>query len=107
MPEFIAITRPTREGLLKGPTPDEAASLSRRRRYIGELVHEGTALLVGRARRQDAGAFDVLIFKADDWEAAERLAAIDPAVVDGVMSLELLPFRIAMLSETWEGTEKR
>lgn len=89
--------------LADGPTPVEAATLDRHHQYVDELVHEGTALLVGRTVTSGLGGFELLIFRADDHESAERLVAIDPALVDGVVTIELLPFRIAMLSATWEG----
>lgn len=86
----------------EGPTFDEAAILARHIAYVEDLVQQGTALIAGRTRTTDAGTFELLIFRADDEESAERLALADPAVVEGVMSVELYPFRIALLSETWE-----
>lgn len=88
--------------LVDGPTPFEVQALINHRHYVEMLVHEGTALLAGRAMTGDPRDFDMVVFKADDRESAERLVAIDPAVVDGVATAELFPFRIELLSETWE-----
>jgi uncharacterized protein YciI len=103
MPQFISIVRATRAGMLTGgPTPEEASVIEHHFRYVQDLVQQGTALLVGRTTRHDPDTFGLVIFRADDEEAAVRLAAADPAVAEGVMAAEVHPFDVLLLSQTWE-----
>jgi uncharacterized protein YciI len=97
---MMRMTRP--DVALKRPTREETAILDRHAAYVEDLVQQGTALVFGRAETGDAYPFELLIFRADDEESAERLVFADPAVAEGVMSAELLPFEMSLLSETWE-----
>ncbi len=103
MPEFIYVVRAMRPEMLShGPTVEESAVLERHSQYVADLVHQGTALIVGRTLMPDAHTFGLVIFRSDDEEAAERLAHADPAVAEGVMTVAVYPFRISLLSDTWE-----
>jgi uncharacterized protein YciI len=100
--EFVYVVRPTRpEMLSSGKTEIEDEVIGRHFRYVQALVQEGRALLVGRTLTEDEGTFGLVIFRADDLASAFALAEADPAVVHGVMRVEVYPFRVVLLSSTW------
>src|ERR1043166_6827429 len=100
--EFIYVVRPTRPELLSaGPTEVEREVIGRHFQYVQALVQEGRALVVGRTLTEDDRTFGLVIFRADDLASAVALAEADPAVVHGVMRVEVFPFRVALLSSTW------
>jgi uncharacterized protein YciI len=100
--DFIYIIRPVRLDMVsKGPTSFEQGVIAEHFQYLQQLVQEGRALIVGRTLVADDRTFGLVIFRADDAAAAQELAEADPAVARGVMTVEVLPFRIVLLSSTW------
>ena len=100
--EFIYVVRPARaEMLSEGPTEIEQEIISQHFQYLERLVQEGRVLVVGRTLMRDEGTFGLAIFRADDLASAVALAEADPAVLHGVMRVEVYPFRVALLSTTW------
>ncbi len=69
-------------------------------RYMMELLEQGT-LVVGGPFLDDSGGMAVL--RADDIEAARKLAAADPSVEAGLLSFELRPWMIAMWDDDHSG----
>ncbi len=96
---YIYLLKPTRLGMLtEGPTPAESASISRHAQRLAALAEAGAVLLAGRALVNDERTFGIVIFYAADDAAAEAFAQADPAVADGVMSAQALPYSIAFHS---------
>ncbi|MGE5704224.1 MAG: YciI family protein [Clostridia bacterium] len=54
--------------------------------YINELYHKGQVIMAGPFTDKRGG---MVIYKADSWEEAQRLAEADPVVVQGARTLEL------------------
>src|SRR5262245_26472523 len=97
--EFIYVVRPTRpEMLSSGTTEIEDEVIGRHFRYVQALVREGRALVVGRTLTEGDETFGLVIFRADDLASAIALAEADPAVVHGVMRVEVHPFKVVLLS---------
>jgi uncharacterized protein YciI len=97
-PQFIYVIRPTRpEMLTEGPTPEEQATVADHFAYLQELTERGVVVLAGRTTNDDDSSFGIVVFKADDGDAARRLMESDPAVARGVMSAELFPYRVALM----------
>ena len=100
--EFIYILRPTRpEMLSKGPTSHESEVVGRHFQYLKGLCDDGIVLTAGRTLTDDERTLGLVIFRAANQEAADSLVAADPAVLEGVMSAEVIPFRVALLSDCW------
>ncbi len=51
--------------------------------------------LAGRTQNTDDRAFGIVVFRAEDGPGARRIMDEDPAVLRGVMSAELFPYRVA------------
>lgn len=98
MCEFIYIIRPTRIGMLsEGPTEREAEVIERHAAYLQRLCDEGEVLLAGRTLVEDERAFGIVILRVPTEDRARGIMRADPAVAEGVMSAELLPYRVAMM----------
>jgi uncharacterized protein YciI len=89
---------PARPGFLAEPTPAEEASVGAHFDYLVRLAREGVVLLAGRTLNEDPTTFGIVIFEADDADAARGIMRDDPAVRDGVFAAELFPYRIAVAS---------
>ena len=100
MDEYLYLLRAVRPRMVTdGPTSEEARVLSDHGAYLGRLASEGTVLLAGRTQEADERTLGIVIFRAEDREAAEQIAREDPAVRAGVMEAEVRAFRVAYRSQ--------
>ncbi len=100
LPEYLYLLRPGRLAMLtEGPTPEEAAIVSRHFAYLQALTEQGVMVLVGRTQNNDASTLGIAVFRAVDEAAARAIMEADPAVQHGVMTAQLFPFRIALLAQ--------
>jgi uncharacterized protein YciI len=98
---FLVILRPLRpEMLTEGPTPEETACVSAHFQYYSALVASEQALLVGRTQENTAETLGLAIISAPDITGARKMAEADPAVANGVMSVDVRSYTIALLGET-------
>jgi uncharacterized protein len=96
---YIYRIQPTRPAMLtEGPTAAEADCIERHFAYMQELADQGTLLLAGRTLNNDSSAFGIAIFRAESPAAARELMEHDPAIREGVMSVGLFPYRIALFN---------
>jgi uncharacterized protein len=93
MPEFIYLIHPYRQGLAFDPTPEEDTLLSEHFAYLEHAACVGTLLLAGPSLD---GVFGIVIFRAQDENAAGQFMFNDPAVKGGLMAAELHPFRVSI-----------
>jgi len=101
MPQFIYRITPTRIGMLAdGPTQREAEIVGRHFEYLKRLTEAGQVHLAGRTLTTDERSFGIVVFSAESESLAQQLVAADPAVQEGVMRAELLPFRVALWSDS-------
>jgi uncharacterized protein YciI len=97
--QYIYVLKVTRlEQLTEGPTEREQAVVAEHFAHLKKLTEEGVAILVGRTQNTDASTSGIVVFQAESEEAARELMESDPAVVNGVMSATLYPFRIALMN---------
>jgi uncharacterized protein YciI len=89
------LLRPTRAELLTDPTELEREIVGEHLAALGRLLRRGSLVLAGPSiAGADTFGIVVLEGKADE---ARRAMEEDPAVVRGVMTWPLRPFRIAFL----------
>lgn len=101
MPQFIYRITPTRPGMLAdGPTERESEIVGRHFEYLMRLTEAGQVHLAGRTLTTDERSFGIVVFSAASESLAQQLVAGDPAVQEGVMRAELLPFRVALWSDS-------
>jgi len=97
-PQFIYVLKPTRlEMLTEGATPQEVETVSRHFAYFQDLTANGVMILMGRTQNKDESTFGIAIFEAEDESAAQRIMENDPAVIGGVMTATLYPYKIALM----------
>jgi len=97
-PQFIYVLKPARlEMLTEGATPEEVETVSRHFAYFQDLTAKGVMILMGRTQNKDESTFGIAIFEAEDESAARRIMENDPAVMGGVMTATLYPYKIALM----------
>jgi len=97
--QYLYRIQPTRPTMLtEGLTPREEEIISQHFNYLKQLTEQGVMILVGRTQNRDEDTFGIAIFQAASEEEARTIMDSDPAVVHGVMSARLFPFRIALHS---------
>ena len=94
MQEFLYVCTPTRETFLEDATESELVVVDQHFDYLKGLLSAGRLILAGRC--QD-GPLGIVVFEAEDADAATRVMQNDPAVRAGVFSAELRPYRVALL----------
>ena len=97
---YLVILRPTRiEMLTVGPTDAEIAAVDDLFHYCQRQVAEGRMLLAGRTVGALSETIGITILSAVSDAEAEELVQNDPAIINGVMTAELQPYRLALFSE--------
>jgi len=97
--QFLYKITPARLGMVtKGPNDQEAAILLQHFNYLKVLTDQGTVLLFGRTQNSDEKTFGLAIFRAESEDEARAIMNNDPAVNEGVMRVELYPYKLAGLN---------
>jgi uncharacterized protein len=63
--------------------------------YLEGLLAEGRLAFAGRTTVKYP--MGIVVFEAEDMEAAQKIAENDPAVVKGIMTARISSFRIALM----------
>lgn len=92
--EFLCIKKPYKENFVETMTEEDARIMSIHFEYMQGLLKEGKLILAGPVT---TGAFGVSIFEAESEEEAWQLVKNDPAVINGVVTPTLYPFRVSLL----------
>jgi uncharacterized protein len=66
-------------------------------RHLKAATEKGEAIVVGRTLEPGDKTFGLVIFQADNLDAARTFAESDPAVVGGVMTVEVRPFSLVLM----------
>jgi uncharacterized protein YciI len=91
--QFAYVITPCRPTFLKDMTDAEAAKVDEHFAYLQRMLAAGELILAGRC---DDATFGIVIFSASSPEVARARMENDPAVVAGVFTAELHPFRVAL-----------
>jgi uncharacterized protein len=97
-PRFIYLLRLV-ERLHKdeGWTKADEEIVGRHFRHLKAATEAGQAIVIGRTLEPGDKTFGLVIFEADNAEAAKAFAESDPAVVEGVMTVEVRPFALVLM----------
>lgn len=90
---WLVVLRPVREEMPFEPTEEESRIVSEHYEYLKQLRAEGRLVLAGPSVLP-GDTFGLGIFDQDDRADVEAIVAADPAVVNGVMTAEIRPYRI-------------
>jgi len=80
-------------------TEEDEAIVGRHFNKLQELQKTGKLILAGRTTNGGESQFGIVIIKADHDEA-KYLMNEDPAVKEGIMTAELYPYSVALISES-------
>ena len=75
---------------------EDKAALERHSNRSRDAARSGQLILAGSTREVSKIKFGVVIFEASDEDAARTFMETDPAVVAGIMTAELHPFKIVL-----------
>lgn len=78
-------------------TKADEETIGRHFRHLKAATESGQAIVVGRSLEPGDKTFGLVIFEADDADAARTFAESDPAVVAGVMTVEVRPFALVLV----------
>ncbi len=81
----------------KSWTGRENEIVSRHFVALQEMLARGNLILAGRTLPLDSRTMGLVVFEAADDDEARRMMESDPAVIDGIMTAELFPYRVALL----------
>lgn len=95
MAEFIYFVKPVRPTFPGDGTPDEFAIVARHTEFLQEKLASGELILVGRT--QDEQPIGICVFEAPSAEAATQFAHSDPAVFEGLFSVEVRPYSVYLM----------
>jgi uncharacterized protein YciI len=93
MPEFVYIIHPFRHGFFDSPTPQEAVILDEHFQYLQDAAKAGTVMLAGPCTDD---TFGIVIFRAENEDAATAFMFTDPSIRNNVMVGELHPMRVSI-----------
>jgi len=97
MPDYIYLIHPLRHEFFETPTPQEEAAMEAHYQYLKKATEQGVVLLAGPCLDE---TFGVVVFLADNDNAARAFMFNDPSVKDNIMMAELHPMRISLLSSS-------
>jgi uncharacterized protein YciI len=92
---WIYLIRPVRLAMTEDPTEHEAAILRAHFARLEELCEQGTVLLAGPSLA-GADTFGLVVLDLEQEADARAIMEADPAIVGGLMTGELRPFRMSL-----------
>ena len=95
--QFAYVLTPCRPTFLQDMTDAESAKVAEHFAYLQRMLAAGELILAGRC---DDATFGIVIFSATSPAVARARMEDDPAVVAGVMTAKLHPFRVALTKST-------
>ncbi len=95
MTEWCYLLEACRPTLMQDATDEEQASVGRHYQRLVRMLDEGRLVLAGPCT--DGVGPGIVVFEAEDESEARRIMDDDPAVVDGVMTATLHPYRVSLL----------
>src|ERR1051325_1670807 len=98
--EWAYRIQPARPELMTNPSKEEMAAVGAHWERLKELFAKGTVVFAGRTTKAEGDVFGVVVFRAENEEAARAIMNGDPAVQKGVMKATLFPFSIALMEGT-------
>ena len=94
MPHWLYVLTPPRQTFRDDMTDEESEAMSEHFRYLQRLLEEGSLVLAGPSLRP---LFRPRRVRSRRRARRAKAAESDPAVVMGVQTAELSPFRLSLL----------
>jgi uncharacterized protein YciI len=93
MKEYLYLIHPYRHGFFDAPTPEEESVLNEHFEYLKQATETGLVLLAGPCLDD---TFGLVVFRAENDEAANTFMFNDPSIKKNVMAAELHPLRVSL-----------
>jgi len=93
---WLVLLRPVRPELPVEPTETEARIVGEHFEYLQRLCAEGKLVLAGPSHVEIGDTIGICVYDVEDEAEVRAFIAADPAIVNGVMTAELRPLRIAV-----------
>lgn len=91
--QFLIIKRP-RQNFIETMTEEEAEIMSKHFVYLQEKLREGKLILAGPVT---TGEFGLSVVETESEEEAVEIMNNDPAVLSGIMTPTIYPYRVSLL----------
>ncbi len=95
MPDYLYLLHPYRDGFYEQPTDHENRVMEAHFEYLRRAADSGVVLLAGPCLDN---TFGLVVFRAENDEAARTFMLADPSVENDVMMTELHPLHISLKS---------
>lgn len=92
---FIYVLKLIRPEPVDNMSPQEEEIINEHFEHLKRGLNEGTLILAGPCLDR---AFGIVIFRSPSQKEAETFMNSDPAVIKGLMTAELHPFRISLMN---------
>jgi uncharacterized protein len=92
--EFMCIKKPYKENFAETMTEEDARIMSVHFKYMQGLHKQGKLIIAGPVI---TGEFGFSVFEAESEEEARQIVENDPAVLSGIMTPTLYPYRVSLL----------
>jgi len=93
MPEYLYLIHPFRHGFFESPAPEEDAVMDEHFDYLKKAAEAGIVLLAGPCTDD---TFGLVVFRAENENAANAFMFDDPSVKKNVMVAELHPMHVSI-----------
>lgn len=91
--QFLVIKKP-RKDFVETMTEVEAEIMSKHFLYLKEKLKEGKLIMAGPVT---TGDFGLSVVEAETEEEAHEIVNNDPAVLSGIMTPTIYPYRVSLL----------
>lgn len=92
--EFLYIIKPHKENFAETMTDEEARVMGIHFAYLQQKLKEGKLIMAGPVL---TGEFGVTVIETESEDEAREFMNNDPAVVNGVVTPTLYPYRVSLL----------
>jgi uncharacterized protein YciI len=96
MAEYIYLTHPFRDDFFEQPTTEENIIMEEHFEYLKLATENGIVVMAGPCLDN---TFGVVVFRAENEDAAQAFMYADPCVKQNIMMAELHPMRISLLAQ--------
>ena len=106
MNQYVYTVHVSRLGMLKDPTEEERNIAGQHVAYMSSLFDAGVAIFGGAVRVHDSRHMGLVIYQAEDDDAAKSILHNDPAVKSRIMRGRWFPFRLSLWNEAATSLEE-
>ena len=92
--EFVYILKPFKDNFTETATEEDDRIMGMHFQYLSDLLNKGILIMAGP---ETTGKFGICILETGSEEEAREIMNNDPAVLNGISSAELYPYRVSLI----------